>query len=339
MTRFALTADLQFNTQAGYSTLLPSGITTRLRDTIEAFEWVVATATERGCEALLALGDIFDSRVQIDVSVLDQTCRAFQLASESIDVHVLVGNHDSYLRTPAMNSLQALTAYATVHEEVTEWEQFAFVPWTDDADVYADLCASAAETDAAVFLSHAMFEGAVPMAKGLPLDLIEEGRWDMAFLGDVHDPVCVREDPLVQYCGAPLQIHFGDAGGDRGFWIYDDEADTVEFIANDVSPRFHTVRSLDELQELADVITTDRDFLWLNIEDADELDEARDLARSMSSWVRATTKPSKRIRPRLKVSARMTDEELVRAYCERVGMEDEATIERGVRLMKEARSA
>lgn len=336
--KWALTADLQFNTQPRYSVVLPDGTTSRLADTVEAFRWIVEEAVvTHGCQGLLVLGDIFDSRTSIDVSVLDKTCRAFADASADIEVHVLVGNHDSYLRTPSLNSLQALSGVAEIHEKVEEHGPFAFVPWTDDLDSYADSIKRAEKLDAQVMVSHAMFEGAVPLAnKGIPLKLLRAKRWEAVFLGDVHEPICLREDPLIQYCGAPLQIHFGDAGGERGFWVYDDQTGAVEFVENGLSPRFHTLREPHEFDGLQ--IATDRDYFRVKPNNPDDRDAMVERARKESSWVEAEAAPDEFIKPRLDVHASMTDEDLLRRYCEHLGMGSELLVELGCEILEEARN-
>jgi DNA repair exonuclease SbcCD nuclease subunit len=335
--KWALTADLQFNTQPRYSVLRPDGTTSRLQDTVDAFLWIAQTAREKKCKGLVALGDIFDSRTSIDVSVLDKTCRAFEAASDGLEVHVLVGNHDSYLRTPSLNSLQALRGFATVHEKVEAHGPFAFVPWTDDAARYADAIKRAEKFKPPVMLSHAMFEGAVPLAgKGLPIKLLSAKRWEAVFLGDVHDPVTLREAPLVQYCGAPLQINFGDAGGERGFWIYDDVSGEVEFIENDVSPRFHVAKTMADFDDAH--MVTDRDFVRIKAETSKLTEKLREEFGAYTTWIESEATADEFVKPRLDVAVGMGDEDLIRKFCKHMGVDSEVLIELGVEILSEARA-
>ena len=103
MKRVALTADLQLQTQPRYSTIASSGATSRLVDFIECLDWIVKEASNQGCDALFILGDLFDSRTVIDVSVIDLACRAFARASANLEIHELVGNDHAYLRSPSIN--------------------------------------------------------------------------------------------------------------------------------------------------------------------------------------------------------------------------------------------
>ncbi|MBM3494209.1 MAG: hypothetical protein FJX72_07805, partial [Armatimonadetes bacterium] len=127
MNRVALTADLQLQLQPRYSTISSEGITTRLQDFIHCLGWVADSAVAEGCDALFVLGDLFDSRTTIDVTVIDRACRAFAEIAKRIEVHVLVGNHDAYLRTPTFNSTQMLSGVATVHEVVAAVGPFVVV--------------------------------------------------------------------------------------------------------------------------------------------------------------------------------------------------------------------
>lgn len=333
MTKWALTADLQLNTQPRYSTLVQSGITSRLQDSVDCLAWIADKAMALDCDHLLVLGDIFDSRTTIDVSVLDRACREFAAIGEHIDTHVLVGNHDCYLRTPALNSLQALRG-VTVHEKPTQVGQFYLVPWTDDPDDLHAMLKKAGKSDALYLATHAMFEGAVPMAKGLPLAWLKEAEWHGVFMGDVHDPVVLQEEPLIRYVGAPLQIHFGDAGGTRGF-VFLDETGEAELIENEKSPRFHLVTSHDDFPKKP---ATDRDFFRVRCDDHDLAQDLVQRARKLSSWVECESMPEETIKVRLDVKASMDDEDLLRAYAKHHGVEGEQLIEAGLNILSEARS-
>ena len=335
--KWAITADLQFNTQPRYSMLTPHGITSRLRDTVDCLRWVVNTAQTIGCERLLCVGDIFDSRTAIDVSVLDQARRAFNEAGNIIETHLVVGNHDCYLRSPRINSLQVLASPpdVIVHEKPTQEGPFYFVPWTDDRDEFQAWLRKAGKSDALYLATHAMFEGAVPKAKGLPLSWLMDAGWHGVFMGDVHDPVVLHaSDPLIRYAGAPLQIHFGDAGGERGFLVLDDETGEVEFIENDVSPRFHLVTSHDEMPEVA----TERDFIRVRTDDPDLAESLAKVAKGLSSWVEVEAPVEESVKVRLDVRATMDDRALLEAYAKHCDVSSEQLVDAGLALLHEARA-
>lgn len=336
--RVALTADLQIQPQPRYSTLLPSGITTRLQDFLDCLRWIAKKAVDENCDKLFILGDLLDSRTVIDVTVIDQTCRTFAEIAKSIEVHVLVGNHDAYLRTPRLNSTQMLAGVATVHESVEVVGPFVTVPWTDNQDDYRAAIKranvlSASKSRPGFLLSHGMFGDAVPMAKGLPVEWLQEGKWRGVYLGDVHEPVILQKNPVIRYVGSPLQIHFGDAGRDRGFVVLDTESGKQKFVSNDVSPRFHFVTSVDEVPEPV----TDRDFIRVKAEDAELSEALTKSVTKLSNWVEVETSAKHAEQVRIEAAGTLSDEELLRAYCKHVLVDPDLLVPLGLQLLQEAR--
>lgn len=257
--KWAITADLQFDEQRRYSTLLEDGTTSRLRDSIDCFEWIIGQAVTLGCDGLLLLGDIFDSRTSINVAVLDRVSRAFVEAQSHLRVVVLVGNHDSYLRTPAINSAQIFHGLADVMDEPFVEPPFAFLPWMEEPEAIKAAVKKLAKNKEARFLcTHLMLKGAVPAEVGYDPAILMPERWDGILLGDVHDPVRLEfkygdQQTDAQYVGSPMQWHFGDAGGKRGFWILDTSfapGMDVTFVPNHAAPEFHIVRTLKDAQKL-----------------------------------------------------------------------------------------
>lgn len=333
---WAITADLQFDDQPRYSKPRPDGITSRLHDTLECFEWIVETAiTDHGAEGLLILGDVFDARTTISLSVLDRACRAVHAAADRLFVHVLVGNHDSMLRVPTVNSTQVFRGMAQVHETPTVVGPFAFLPWVEDDDTMSSWVAQlAAHADARFLFAHTLLEGAVPMGAGRPVALLQPDRWEQVILGDVHEPVVLRDN--VRYCGAPLQIHFGDAGGVRGFYLLDDESGEVTFVENVVSPRFHKIEAVEDLDDV-EVLATD--FVRVVIQDhAEAVAVAEQLTEA--SWLEVTAVEDVEDGPRLSLGANDADREIVRAWLSHMDLDGADGVEDlAVELLHEARSS
>lgn len=337
--RVALTADLQLQTQPRYSTIASTGLTTRLVDMIECFNWIVDEAVKAKCERLFVMGDVFDSRTVIDVCVIDQACRAFSAASKRIAIDVIVGNHDAYLRTPRLNSTQMLASCTTVHEGVASTGQFVVVPWIDDQEAYRSSLQRAGSIrkrmrSRAFLLSHGMFGEAVPMAKGMPIEWLLEGKWDGVYLGDVHDPVVLQADPMIRYVGSPMQLHFGDAGRKRGFVVLDTETGKSRFVENPRSPRFHLLKSVDDVPKP----TSARDFFRVRAEDDELADVLVDAARKLSDWVEVETAASGSAEGvRIAAAGTLSDEDLLRAYCKHVLVDPDLMVPLGLSLLHEAR--
>lgn len=307
--KLAVCADLQFDDQPAYSTLTAEGVTSRLLDFIECFNWIVDDAVSRRCDKLLLLGDIFDSRTTISLSVLHYVCKAVADASKRIEIAMLVGNHDSMMRVPTVNSLQVFSGVATIYEEPTVDGELAFLPWTGDPAVYREQAYALSKTKGARFLfSHALFEGAVPKCGvGKPIDDVNPDAWAGILLGDVHEPIVLRSN--MRYCGAPLQIHYGDAGGARGFLILDTKTAKTEFVENTFSPRFHSVRTLAEAQAVEA-----NDFVWIRAEDAEVSAQIAESLSKAPLTIRTDSVVQDDAGPRIEVAKDADEEELVRQW-------------------------
>ena len=320
--KWTIIADPQFDDQPTYSKPLPNGLTSRLRDSIECFETIVAQTREHGCQGILVLGDIFDSRTSISLSVIDQVCRSFKKTADlGLEIHVLVGNHDSQLRVPTINSLQAFLGMATVWEKPSCWGKFAFMPWVEDEQDFRDSVSELAEDKDAEFLfSHALFEGAVPKVAGRPISDLMPERWRQVVLGDVHEPIQVAAN--VQYCGAPMHIHYGDAGGKRGYFVLDDESGTLEFHENTWSPRFHIIDE-NMTEDAVQLQVRPGDFVRIKTStNSKAAMRLVDAAKEATDWVESFVVEIADDAPRIRISTRDSFEDVVKEYLVYQELED-----------------
>lgn len=275
-----IASDLQFAEQPLLSRRLETGITSRLADQVACFDWILSVARQQRCTRLIVLGDIFDSRTSIPIAVIDQVGRCFAKAAEQFDeVFVLVGNHDSALRHPGVNSLQAMRGLATVVETPRVYGELAFVPWIESQDDFRAAVGKVSRVRAARYLfSHVLIDGAVRKETGRALADLRPKRWRGVFLGDVHEPVNLGHG--VQYVGAPMEHHYGDARGTRGVLVLDTVSNEQVYISNESSPRFHVVK---ERYQLASVKRGD--FVRVQVEDDTDGHELTAAASKKTSQV------------------------------------------------------
>lgn len=335
--KWAVTADTQFDDQMRYAKILPSGLSSRLRDAIQCFEWVVEEAVARKCEGLIVLGDVFDSRTAIEISVLDQVLRAFSGAAAELEIMVLVGNHDSYLRTPKVNSAQVFLGIADVWDSPVVVGEFAFSPWVDDVEVLAaQVKMLAADSRPRYLLGHCLVQGAVPSHVGIPPALLLPERWERVLLGDVHEPIALA-DGKIQYVGAPMQWHQGDQGRERGFFVLDDADSSLEFVPNLMSPRFYTLTSVDQLPKFP---IRDCDFVRIKTDDPDVhkaiVEEIGPTAATVESLLVQFEGAEE---PRLEISTSDPQAEVLARYLKYHDVDDEALLELGCELLDEASHA
>jgi len=330
--KIALTGDWQLSEQARFSTRLESGATSRLQDQADCIDWIIAEATKQGCTHLGVLGDIFDQRNAVNAPVLDQAGRVFRKTHDAFEeTFVLVGNHDSPLRTPSLTSLRVLDGLARIIDAPTVIDCLAFVPWTDDPDDFRESIGIVDAKKAARYLfSHVMVQGAVPAGKGLPPSHLRPQRWDTIFLGDVHEPI--ELEPNIQYVGAPMQHHYGDAGGERGFWILDTDKDECWFVENELSPRFHIIESTSQLRSV-----NEGDFVRAQTEDAEVEAAIVAEARKTTRWVESRPIELDETPPRLAVSSSQGHRDVLQSYVafQLEGREHEALVDTGMAILDE----
>lgn len=334
--KIALIADTQFDSQESLSRLLPSGITSRLFDQITALEWTIANAVERGCTELFTLGDIFDSRTELNLAVIDRVCRAYYTAhhAEKLKLTFLVGNHDAYLRSSAINSLQMFRGYADVVDTIKVVGDFAFLPWVEDLETIKEGVKALAGSKAKYLFMHGIIHGAVHKSvAGIPLEVVRPERWKRVFLGDVHEPRDMA--PNVHYVGSFMQLHFGDAGGFRGYVILDTDTGKFERVENEISPRFHIIR-----EGKAGPLTSLRkqDFVSVEIEDPEAAAEITASVRKKADWVRSVSVEMPQVKPRLDIHSNQEHREVLQHYCKHHNVDDPDLIEMGLDFLKQARA-
>lgn len=243
--RVALTADWQFDEGINLSTVCDGGIYSRLQDQVDCFHWMMAAAKGHSCTQLVVAGDLFESRTEISVMVLDQVGRLLHKASSAFQlVHLLVGNHDTYLRTPSMSALHTLRSQVVkIHDQPVALESgLAFLPWDDDPEQISRWAQSLVG-EGNYLVGHLTLAGLFPKRGGVSIESLSPERWEYVLLGDIHDPLTIEGYPNVRYIGSPLQLDYGDAGKPRGFYILDTNAGELTYVENEASPRFHVVET------------------------------------------------------------------------------------------------
>jgi DNA repair exonuclease SbcCD nuclease subunit len=255
--KWGLCADWQFSLGSRQS-VDAEMISPRLNDALKCFDWVVNRCVEEGCVGLHILGDVFDSRTSLDLPVIDRVCRAVKAAATRIPITILPGNHDSYSRHVGITSVQMFLGHCTVVDKPTVIGQWGFVPWCEDTAELECGVRHVAQQGADYLCGHALVDGAVPKASGISPAILHPELFDRVFVGDVHEPVEVEipnygggdnlvvQYPPIQYIGSPMQIDFRDVGGVRGFYLFDSDKNELEYVENDVSPRFWIVSSVDD---------------------------------------------------------------------------------------------
>lgn len=204
---------------------------------------------KRGIKTVIDLGDTFDRRKYISFTSLKRAKEMFfqPLSDEGIDLHVIVGNHDSvYKNTLEVNSIDLLleeydniTTYT--RPTITEFSgtEIMLVPWICDANE-EETFVKADKTTAQILLGHLELSG-YQMYKGGFMDHGISDSWlkkfELVCSGHYHHKSTTGN---VNYLGCPYEMTWSDYNDQKGFHILDTLTRTIEFIPNPFT-LFHKV--------------------------------------------------------------------------------------------------
>jgi len=197
------------------------------------------TLEQYGITTVIHMGDAFDSRKSIDYQSLEWAKRVVFEPLRNYDVHMIVGNHDSYYKnTNNTNSPQLLLKdYSNVktYSSPTEIKvgnlDILLLPWIcmDNEEKSLKLIK---RTKAKVVMSHLELQGfrvnrSLIMEHGLEADIFKN--FKKVFSGHYHTR---SDNGTVFYTGNPYEIYWTDVGDTRGFTIFDTETLDHESIDN-----------------------------------------------------------------------------------------------------------
>jgi len=222
---------------------------------------------EHNITDVIQLGDVFDRRKYINFQTL-KSCREYffePLVDNSISLHVIIGNHDTYYKnTNEVNSLTLLLReYGNIgiYEEPTEVEfedyKALLVPWICQEN--ETRCLNAIHTTAAdVIIGHfeisgfEMYRGAV-CDEGLDMKVFKP---DLPVLsGHFHHK---SSHGCIHYLGTPYEITWSDYSDRKGFHILDTDTKAITFIENPFV-MFHKIHYDDENTTMEQVLSIDFD--------------------------------------------------------------------------------
>jgi DNA repair exonuclease SbcCD nuclease subunit len=239
----------------------------RLKDCLNALDWVFSVAEERRVRNLVFLGDLFHDRQKIDVLAYQRTFEILErrMSSKMFRLDLLLGNHDLWhyerLDVSSVNPLRSIEGIRVIDSpsvvEITDGSdsfQMGFLPYTHSpVEDIATLDRAWKDSDEnkarRVLGGHIAVDGAVWNVRHNTLsdvvvehegDMVRVGpeifkKWDRVFLGHYH--AAQKMDGKVEYVGSPLQLSFGEADQKKHVLIYDTENDSVEYVENKFSPK------------------------------------------------------------------------------------------------------
>lgn len=258
--KIALISDLHI----GIKKQCPVFMESQLRFFREQF---VPELTERSIKNIWVLGDVFDTRQQINTLVINKAIELFRDTLRDFDIDVIVGNHDMYLTTDTgINSLKilGLLPNVTVYEQqetlTIVGKKVLVQPWIID---YGQPDLIKGKYDYAFMHADIIgFDqgGGRLSESGLVAKEILR-HVDAVYSGHYHNGVRrqFEKGKSITYLGAPYQLTRIDRNGVRGYRVLDVASGESTLIENRVSMKFtrHVYPDIDTSAVPGNVVDID----------------------------------------------------------------------------------
>jgi DNA repair exonuclease SbcCD nuclease subunit len=188
------------------------------------------TLREYGIDTVIHMGDAFDSRKSIDYQSLEWAKRVVFEPLRDYDVHMIVGNHDTYYKnTNNVNSPDLLLqTYPNIktYSRPTEAKigdlNILFVPWINQENEKETLKLIKKSSSKCV-MGHLELNGfrvnsQIVMDHGLDSKIFD--KFERVFSGHYHTR---SNNGKIFYLGNPYELYWTDLNDTRGFTIFDTE--------------------------------------------------------------------------------------------------------------------
>lgn len=186
---------------------------------------------EHGVEAVIHMGDAFDSRKSIDYQSLEWAKRVVFERLKKYDVHMIVGNHDCYYKnTNSVNSPSLLLqtypnikTYCSPTNTKIGGIDLTFIPWICSEN-YEETMNVIKKSKAKVALGHLELQGfrvnrnLIMEEHGLDSNIFS--KFAKVFSGHYHTR---SDNGRIFYLGNPYEMYWTDVNDTRGFHIFDTE--------------------------------------------------------------------------------------------------------------------
>lgn len=209
-------------------------------------EQFVPELTEQGIKTIWVLGDVFDTRQQINTLVINKVIELFRDTLKDFDINIIVGNHDMYLTTDTgINSLKILNLLpnVTVYENQTsltiDGKKILIQPWIVD---YKQENLITGKYDYAFMHADIIgFDqggGRLSESGLVAKELLKYV--DTVYSGHYHNGIHrqFEKGKSITYLGAPYQLTRIDRNGTRGYHILDIATGERTLIENRISMKF-----------------------------------------------------------------------------------------------------
>jgi len=227
-------SDVHLSNRLPHAKPLPdSDVTDRFAQQLQIMEAVGDRADMEGIQDIYILGDLFDKPVLDTVTLRESTKCLINLAKNGTRVFVGAGNHEAptvrggnfvseFIQPLPLSNIIYMTHGVDI-EPAGFPLRFYWVPWGPEPEAkerIEEIQGAATKWGGqAVLLCHQSVDGCTAGGwkcdDGLDPDWLTES-FSAVLSGHFHDPQTFGDGGM--YLGSPLQLHYGDAGGDRQYW-------------------------------------------------------------------------------------------------------------------------
>jgi DNA repair exonuclease SbcCD nuclease subunit len=186
---------------------------------------------EHKVEAVIHMGDAFDSRKSIDYQSLEWAKRVVFEPLKNYEVHMIVGNHDCYYKnTNSVNSPSLLlqtypniSAYSSPQTIKVGGLDIMMVPWICSEN-YDETIKQIKKSKAKIAMGHLELQGfrvnrnLVMEEHGMDAKIFD--KFDKVFSGHYHTR---SDNGKIFYLGNTYEMYWNDVNDTRGFHIFDTE--------------------------------------------------------------------------------------------------------------------
>jgi DNA repair exonuclease SbcCD nuclease subunit len=188
------------------------------------------TLEENEVKTVIHMGDAFDSRKSIDYQSLEWAKRVVFNPLKKYDVHMIIGNHDTYYKnTNNVNSPELLLqTYSNIKTYSNPAEinigglNILLIPWINQENEASTL-KMIERTNSKCAMGHLEFQGfrvnrQLVMEHGLDSNIFKN--FTKVFSGHYHTR---SDNGRIFYLGNPYEMYWTDVNDTRGFHIFDTE--------------------------------------------------------------------------------------------------------------------
>jgi len=195
---------------------------------------------EHGVEIVIHMGDAFDNRKSIDFWGLDWTRKVVLDPLSKYETHIIVGNHDIFLRNSTeinapellLKDYPNIKTYSSPTNTKVGGIDMTFIPWICNEN-YDETLKVIQKSKAKVAMGHLELQGfrvnrnLVMEDHGTDPKIFD--KFERVFSGHYHTR---SNNGKVFYLGNPYEMYWTDVNDTRGFHIFDTETFTHTPINN-----------------------------------------------------------------------------------------------------------